>query len=146
VAALGEGVPEGAPAGVAWWVSSHRPEAQVEALKAAGAEVVWRAHQEASAEDCRMDRGVALEWLLARKRKGRERGNVVTLSGASGSKVRLWFGPRDTDFAKPVRVVANGRTAFEGALSPSFDVFLERLAATGDARSTAWARLEVVME
>jgi len=158
VAALGEpldGVAKAARrlAGQAWWIADAKVDRDVvEEFRTAAVVHTAREHLEASRDDLAIDRGNALDWLTARKRTppraavdggaATVEGNTVTIDGVRGA-VRVWL---RVDFERPVKIVAGGKTLFEGAVKPSFDAFLERLAATADTGATYWALVEVRVE
>jgi hypothetical protein len=58
--------------------------------------------------------------------------NVITVRSEGVAQLRIWLNGKLVDFAKPVKLVLNGRES-ERTLTASMDVLLERLKMTADA-------------
>jgi hypothetical protein len=166
--ALFDQTPDRLPIVPCWFAGARgsRQQAYVDRLQGRGVEIVPRCHEEAGSDGFLIDRGSALDWLVARPRESNPRrvarvghwlqadgtatgqvdGNTVTLTCERTKEVRILLNPRLVDFVQPVKVVVNGRTVHEGKVSASFDAFLERLAETGDSAEPCWARLEFKVE
>ena len=71
------------------------------------------------------------------------RGNVVEVSTEGVRAFTLLLSPSVFDFRKPVRVVANGRTAFDGVVEPSVATLLKWAARDDDRTMVFGAELNV---
>jgi predicted esterase len=71
------------------------------------------------------------------------RGNVVEASTAGVRAFTLLLSPSVFDFRRPIRVVANGRTAFEGLVEPSVPTMLKWAARDNDRTMVFGAELRI---
>jgi hypothetical protein len=71
------------------------------------------------------------------------RGNVVEASTAGVRAFTLLLSPSIFDFRKPITVVANGRTAFEGIVHPSVATMLKWAARDNDRTMVFGAELKI---
>ncbi|NOY83963.1 MAG: prolyl oligopeptidase family serine peptidase [Nitrospirae bacterium] len=70
-------------------------------------------------------------------------GNTVNVESARVGKFTLFFNNRLVDFSKPVRVVVNGKTYFEGRLTESPAFLLEEAKRRGDGVSFYAASVQI---
>lgn len=84
-----------------------------------------------------------------RKPSGRvdlvRRGNVVEASTEGVRAFTLLLSPSIFDFRRPIKVVANGRTAFEGIVEPSVRTMLKWAARDNDRTMVFGAELNIVL-
>jgi hypothetical protein len=71
------------------------------------------------------------------------RGNVVEASTEGVRAFTLLLSPSIFDFRKPITVVANGRTAFEGIVEPSVATMLQWAARDNDRTMVFGAELKI---
>ncbi|RPI55172.1 MAG: hypothetical protein EHM55_08670 [Acidobacteria bacterium] len=74
------------------------------------------------------------------------RGNVVEASTEGVSAFTLLLSPSVFDFRRPIRVVANGRSAFEGMVEPSVATMLKWSARDNDRTMIFGAELKIELE
>jgi PDZ domain len=84
-----------------------------------------------------------------RKPSGRvdlaRRGNVVEASTEGVRAFSLLLSPSIFDFRRPIKVVANGRTAFEGIVEPSVATLMKWAARDSDRTMVFGAELSIVL-
>ena len=71
------------------------------------------------------------------------RGNVVEASTEGVRAFTLLLSPSIFDFRKPITVVVNGRTAFEGIVEPSVATMLQWAARDNDRTMVFGAELKI---
>jgi hypothetical protein len=71
------------------------------------------------------------------------RGNVVEAKTRGVQAFTVLLSPSTFDFSKPVRVVANGRTVFDGRVTPSLDTLLKWAARDNDRMMVFGAELSI---
>jgi hypothetical protein len=71
------------------------------------------------------------------------RGNTVEASTEGVRAFTLLLSPSVFDFRQPVRVIANGRTAFEGMVEPSIATMLKWAARDNDRTMVFGAEVNV---
>jgi pimeloyl-ACP methyl ester carboxylesterase len=69
--------------------------------------------------------------------------NVIRLTAQNTPRVRLYLHPRMVDFAKPVEVIVNGKTAFKNKVAPSLETMLELVREYDDRGRIFHAAIEV---
>ena len=70
-------------------------------------------------------------------------GNTVTAATRGVSEFTLLVSPDAFDLARPVKVVANGRTAFEGRVEPNLQTVLKWAARDNDRTMLFVAELHI---
>jgi membrane-associated protease RseP (regulator of RpoE activity) len=73
-------------------------------------------------------------------------GNVVTASTRGVAAFTLLLSPEQFDFGKPVKVVANGRTVFEGKIEKSVRTLLKYAASDNDRTMLFGAELHIKLD
>jgi hypothetical protein len=74
------------------------------------------------------------------------RGNVVEASTEGVRAFTLLLSPSTFDFRRPVRVVANGRTVFDGIVQPSVSTLLKWAARDSDRTMVFGAELKIELD
>jgi dienelactone hydrolase len=74
------------------------------------------------------------------------RGNVVEASTEGVRAFTLLFSPSTFDFRRPVTVVANGRTVFDGVVQPSVSTLLKWAARDSDRTMVFGAELKIELD
>jgi hypothetical protein len=70
-------------------------------------------------------------------------GNTIRLTSQFARSVKIYLHPKMVDFSKPVRVVANGKTVFDGKAAPSLKTMLELVREFDDRGRIFHAAIEV---
>ena len=70
------------------------------------------------------------------------RGNVVEASTEGVRAFTLLLSPSIFDFRRPIKVVANGRTVFDGLVEPNVQTMLKWAARDSDRTMVFWGRAE----
>jgi hypothetical protein len=70
-------------------------------------------------------------------------GNLITASTRGVAAFTLLLSPDQFDFAKPVKVVANGRTVFDGTIEKNVRTLLKYAASDNDRTMLFGAELRV---
>ena len=73
-------------------------------------------------------------------------GNLVEARTHGVKAFTLLLSPSKFDFSRPVKVVANGRTVFEGVLEPKVDTLLKWAARDNDRMMVFGAELHVDLD
>jgi poly(3-hydroxybutyrate) depolymerase len=73
-------------------------------------------------------------------------GNVVTATSTGVKAFTLLLSPDQFDFAKPVKVVANGRTVFEGKVEKNVRTLLKYAASDNDRTMLFGAELHITLD
>jgi hypothetical protein len=73
-------------------------------------------------------------------------GNTVTAATRGVSAFTLLLSPDQFDFAKPVKVVANGRTVFDGKVQKELRTLLKFAAADNDRTMLFGAELHINLD
>jgi predicted esterase len=106
-------------------------------------------------ETDRTDRGNRVHWLiideLARRgHPGRvelvKRGQTVEVSASDVRRFRLLISPDEFDLSRPVRVVTNGSTSFDGVVHSSLATLLKWAARDNDRTMLFGAEIEILLE
>ena len=69
--------------------------------------------------------------------------NRIKLTSQYVRKLRIYLHPKMIDFAKPVEVVANGQTVFQGKVEPSLKTMLELVREFDDRGRIFYAAIDV---
>jgi hypothetical protein len=73
-------------------------------------------------------------------------GNVITAATRGVAAFTLLLSPDQFDFAKPVKVVANGRTVFDGKVEKNVRTLLKYAALDNDRTMLFGAELHVKLD
>jgi predicted esterase len=71
-----------------------------------------------------------------------DKGNVITITANGVTHFVLWLSPQLVDFSRPVTVVVNGVTVWNGPVTPEVAVLLGEMKRSGDLGRVFFAALE----
>jgi predicted esterase len=97
---------------------------------------VWAAIQD-DEENSRLVRGAFARLSVIRE------GNTLRVTAKGVRRYRLLLAPGTVDFQRPVTVVTNGQTSFEGAITPDSRVLLEEARRRPDPAQLVLAAVEI---
>ncbi len=72
--------------------------------------------------------------------------NKIQITCNKVRNLTLFLHPKMVDFAKPVTVVVNGKTAFEGEVKADMGLMLDRARVSDDRGQVYWAKVRVVVD
>ncbi len=76
--------------------------------------------------------------------KAVQNGNLITIDGSRVARLQINLHPEQFDLTRPIRVVFNGRTIFNGHAKPDSAVILAEYAANRDRKALSVARLDLL--